>query len=407
MNVNLLLSNSLLLCNLTYFATPILKTNSKNKFVMIYWFSFGIFLLSFRYYIRDAFIDTCMIALFCTLYLFRFFNGSVYRKLLVIILFILTMSFSELLIANSMNFLFSLKANDIDTYIYTLAFVLPNVLSFIILSAISKFIKLNIFDNHSKFMWFHLLLPMTTLLVLYNFTDYFSTFRDNIVTLLIVLGLIGSNIITLLTLAKEVKRAELTNEIKKNKMKYDLLNTLYNTNFYFLHDTIRTLTKLNNHMNKNNFKEFQKEVLELNRKLTRSFTTISSNSELLNSLLNQRITDISHYNITIKTVLEYNDYDVISMEIQQALFSELLTISIASCMHAHSNAPIIILKTKKIARQIIFQCSFSYNEFNILNFDMLLFLLKKHSGHISKNMKLEGGFVYYDILIVFFHDENL
>lgn len=400
MNVNMILSNSLLLFNLICFAKSILIPSIKSIFARMVCSILIVLLLAYKNYTSDAMIGTCIMTLSYIVYIFIFYSGDAYKKTLVIIFFLLTISFSELLIANFMNILFNLMPEHLNTYIYMIALILSNGLSFIILSIISKFMRLYKVANNSNFMWFSLILPITTLLFLYNFTDYFSTFRNNLITLFIILGLIGSNIIALLAIAKELKRLELSNEIKETKMKYYLLNTQYNTNFYFLHDTIRSLTKLNSHMNEKNFTEFQKEVIALNHSLSKSFNTISSNSELLNTLLNHRITDISKYNINVKTVIEYNDFSFINLEDRLFLFTELLSLSINSCIDIKSNNPRIIIKTKKINQQAIIQCTFSYKESFNIDFMGLRRIVESYNGHISDKVIRNK---YYDLVIVFFN----
>lgn len=403
--MNLFLSNLLLLLNLTYFAISLLKVNIKIILAMILSGILGIIMLTYINYTSLSLFGTLIMTFFYVIYIFVFYKGSSYRKLLVIILFILTISFSELFIANIMNYIFNLSANQIDTNIYTIALILSNGLTFVILSIILKFFEKDIkdiMDRYSKFMWFSLILPMTTLLFLYNFTDYFSTFRDNIMTLIIIFGLIISNIISLLTISREFKRLELNNEIKETKMKYNLLNTQYNTNYYFLHDTIRKLTKLDNHINESNFKDFQKEIMELNNNLIKSFNTISSNSDLLNSVLNFNISEIIKYNINVKTVIETNHFEFITLEDQQHLYSDLLTLSIHSCINTKDINPRIIIKTKQIDKQIIIQCSFSYTETHSICLINLYTIVQKYNGRISEKVNKNNGLLYYDIFIVFF-----
>lgn len=404
--MNMFLSNSLLLLNLTYFAFSLLKPNFKNKIFHFFIVIIGIILLSKINYTSNSIVGTLIMTLFYSLYIAVFFYGSLYKKVLVLILFILTISFSELFVANFMNYLFDLVPNLIDTFIYTLALIVSNTVSFIILLIITTFIKIDIAEKYSKFMWFNLILPVTTVLCLYNFTNYFSTFRNNILLLLIVLGLIISNIISFIAISREFKRLELDNDIRQTKMKYDLLNNQYNTNFYFLHDTIRTLTKLNNHMNENNFKDFQKCVVELNRNLTKSFNTINSNSELLNSLLNYRISDINKYNINIKTIIEHNDFHFITLEDRQSLFSELLSLSINTCINSKMSKPLIIIKTKKVNKQIIIQCTFSYSETDNLDLARLYSIIMEHDGHISEKVIKNKNLIYYDLIIVFLSSDR-
>lgn len=401
--MNMLISNFLLLSNLTCFSNFLLDVRIKNKYIFSLFFILVVMLLTNMNYTNFGLMGTIIMSLFYTMFIFIFFDGTRYKKALITILFILTISISEIFTANLMNSIFNLDPNHINEITYMFALIISNLVTFIILYIMSKLIRKEVMEKHPKFAWLCLALPMTTILFLCNLTNYFSTFRDNILTLVIILGLIISNIIYLVTLTSEIKRMELDNEIKQMRLKYDSLNTQYNTNFYFLHDTIRKLTKMGYKIDENNFTEFKREIMDLNGNLIKSFNTINSNSEMLNILLNYWISDINKYNITVKTVMEYNDFKFISLEDQQYIFSELLRISLDSCKNSNCTTPRITIKTKKVYNQITISCLFSYSTSTCLDLKGLQKVLVKYNGKIMEEVSSHNGLNYFDLLIVFFY----
>lgn len=401
--MNIFMANLLLLSNLTFFSNSLLVNKLKNRYAFFLVFVLIVVILSFVNYTNFYVLGTSIMTLFYTMFIFIFFDGTRYKKALITILFILTISISEIFTANLMNSIFNLDPNHINEVKYMFALIISNLATFIILYNMSKLIRKEVMEKHPKFAWLCLALPMTTILFLCNLTNYFSTFRDNILTLVIILGLIISNIISLVTLTSEIRRMELDNEIKQMRLKYDSLTEQYNTNFYFLHDTIRKLTKMGYKIDENNFTEFKREIMDLNGNLIKSFNTINSNSEMLNILLNYWISDINKYNITIKTVIEYNDFKFISLEDQQYIFSELLRISLDSCKTSKCTTPRITIKTKKVYNQITISCLFSYSTSTSLDLKGLQKVLAKYNGKILEEVSSHNGLNYSDLLIVFFH----
>lgn len=400
--MNMLLSNFLILLNLFYFTKSFLKKASIGHTSFAFFIILSTILLSLINYPSFKLIGTTIMNLIYILFIFILFKGNVYKKLFVFLLFVLTISLSELLITNLMYFSFNLTEHMLDTYIYTIAILFSNLLTFLVLYLLVNFFTLDILSKHTKFMWLSLILPLTTLLFLYNLSNYFDTFKDNITILLVILGLIVSNIISLIAILKDFKRIELSKEIENTRIKYEMLNKQYDVNFYFLHDTIRELTKLTTLMNENNFLDFQKNVIYLHRNLSKSFNSINSNSKILNSLINFRISDITNFNIDVKQLIEYNDFSFISLEDYQYIFSELLNMGIDQCINSKSINPKIIFKTMKVKQQVIIQITFSINDSITLDFSELGRYAARCNANISEKTYTSNSNTYQDIIIVFF-----
>lgn len=261
------------------------------------------------------------------------------------------------------------------------ALIISNILTFICLKFISKGITKINFYKYSKKIWLSLILPFTTLFFAYSLTNYFETFRNSWSIFFIVCGLIASNILFLYALIKEFERIKMKNEMEKMQFKYHLLYSQYNANFDFLHDTIRSLTKLDNLIQKNELKEVRKIILDLNKSLIKNFNMINTNSTILNTILYSKTNEINLYNITVKTVIEYNDFSFLSKTEQNYLFSEIVDIALFSCMKSNLDDPLIIIKSKKINDYLLIECIFScHHPFTI--FDQFKSFIEKKNGRL-------------------------
>lgn len=316
-------------------------------------------------------------------YTFLLFFGDIKKKLLAIVFFIFILAISEVFSANIMNILFGLKPENINTYIYTIAVLISNFIIFILLNIISKIINFNYSNNFSKYIWAILILPISTLLLLINISDYFGTFRNNIIIGFVLIGLLISNFISIYLIFKIIKIVELENELKSMNTKNELLQLLYDNNFNFLHNMISKLMLFNNLLSNKEYNVLELELAQLNSELLKEFNIINSNSTIISSLLNQYLLDIQQNNIFFKNVIEYNDFSFLDYQVQKNLFSLIIKIAINECSIFPKNR-LIILKTKRKNQQVIIQCIFSAISYGRNNDIKELYkLVEKNNGMIN------------------------
>lgn len=317
---------------------------------------------------------------------------------------------AEITATNLINLLFTLKSEDRNTFKYTIVIIFSGILSFTMAKLFILVFKSYNLKILPKDIFLILILPITTMALILDVQMYFDIIKYNFIFVFVLLGLVISNYITISVFIKfaHAKKAEteLLNVKKENELsnaKYELLNKQFNTNYYFLHDTVRSLMKLiNSNLNDNDIK---KQLYYLNNKLVKGLNIINTNSTIISPILNFKLSEILDNKIVFKTVIEYNDFRFIPTYMQRELFSMLLNIGIEQCKIVKDKKRLIILKTKKIGQQIIIQLIFTHHEFSDL--------AKRICIDLEKNVVLLNGTLSYesqlisdknDSLIIVFHE---
>ena len=135
-----------------------------------------------------------------------------------------------------------------------------------------------------------------------------------------------------------------------------------------------------------------KEAMNLLNQLTettyKEFNAIYSNSFILNYVINNNLNQIIENKIEIKTVIEYNLFDIFDFDTQLSLFEYLINLSITSCIQVTNSDRIIIIKSVKTANKIILKIlhsCLSINESNIKK-NINEILLNKYSSLSFKEL---------------------
>lgn len=218
---------------------------------------------------------------------------------------------------------------------------------------VAKLVILTTQYNYPKISWMILVLPFSTIVFIFSLSEYFETFRNNYFVAITFMGLFVANFFTIYIFFRTIKAIKLEEEMNHMKMQYATLNSLYQNNFNFLHDTTRKLYHLNEYFTNQNYAELSNQIQELSNQLLSKYNTINSNSSIISSILNYRFEDISAYNIQVKTDIIHNDFSLIRPQQQNELFSLLLNNAIDSCMDYESEDKIIILKSKIDSKIVI------------------------------------------------------
>ena len=400
--LNMLVGNFLLLLNLSYFSIEILKPRYKNKVTLIIAIVLGVAILASRSYPSLQLYGTFIMLLFYVVFVFCLFTGSLLKKLFVIIIYVAIISISEILTSNIMNLIFDLSSSDLNTLLYTLALIFSNCLTFAILSIIAKYIQLNSKINLPKSTWLIFALPITTFLFLISLNEYFATFRSNILIAPIVIGLLVTNFVTIYIFFQTIKTMELKNEIKGMQVKYDTINSLYQNNFDFMHDTIWELNHIYKNIQNQDYNSLTNQVEKLSNNILKKFNVINTNSSIVSSSLNYRLGDISHYNIEVKTDIIYNNFSFMSIQAQNELFSSIINNAIDSCIASKFNKSYVLIKSNLINSQIVMQCLYSYSphEYSKEN-DLFIKKFNKLVSSIDGKTNYSINDNYFETLVVF------
>ena len=363
--LNMLLGNLLILINLYIFSEKLLKCKVKNKFIVFGSIVFGALILCSRSYPSLQLYGSFLMMGFYFLFVIILYNGKLLSKIVLIIAFIMVVSISEVIVANMFNLLFELQTNDLNTVLYALALITSSILTFLALNVIVQWIQLQKYAKLPKTTWLILVLPITTFLFILNISDYFETFRTNAMIAPIIFGLLVANFISIYIFFQTIHSMNLKNEIKSMQIKYDTINSLYQNNFNFLHDTIWKLNDMYKKVQKEEYDHLDKDIEELSELALKKFNIINTNSSIVSSVLNYRLEDITNHDIQVKTDLLYNDYSFLPMQAQNDLFSLLVNLAIDSCIFTSIPNKIVVLKSEKIHTNVVLKCVFTFDQQNM------------------------------------------
>lgn len=398
---NMILGNSLLLLNLTYLCNNMLKRRYKNKYVIPAAILLGVLVLASRSYPSLQLYGTFIMFGYYSLFVSILYVGKPLKKVITLIVYFMVITICEVLASNIMNLLFGLLPDDLNTFMYSIALLLSGTLTFAALSIAVKLFNLNMKSHLPRYTWLILILPCTTFILIFSISDYFETFRSNLIIAPVIIGLLIANFVTLFIFFKTIRTIELENEMKSMQVKYETINMLYQNNFNFLHDTTRKLMRLSSFLSNKNYDELSKQINELSDKMLVQYNTINSNSVIISSILNYRLNDIVSNNIRIKTDILCNDFSFLSVKAQNELFSALVNNAIDSCIVTKNESPVVIIKSNAINHNIIVQCLYSYIDKyemeNNYNIELMQKLVNEFDGKISSQLNNEE---YYDLTII-------
>lgn len=400
--INMLIGNLLLLLNLSCFSTQMLKLKYKNQIIVPLFVILGVAVLSSRSYPSLQLYGTFIMIGYYFLFVFNLYIGTIVQKVLTLFIFVTIASISEVLAANIINLLFDLNSTDLNTLLYTFALFFSNTLTLVMLAIISKYIKLNSKMKLPKSTWLIFALPLTTFLFIINLNEFFETFRNNIFVVPITIGLLIANFVTIYIFFQTIKTFELENEMKGMQVKYDTINTLYQNNFDFMHDTIWKLNNIYKNIEQKEYDGLSEQIEELSNNILKKFNVINTNSTIISSCLNYRLGDIVNYNIQIKTDIIHNNFSFLPIKVQNELFASLINNAVDSCIASKKDKSNILLKTNAIGSNIIIQCVYTYStEYlndNVKYIEQIERLLSKSKGNLSSSL---NGNNYFDLIIVF------
>lgn len=387
--ITMFIGNLLLLTNLTIFANKLLHPKINNMYVIITLILIFSIILSSKSYPFLQEIGTYIMSSCYIIYIFLFYSGKIRTKINTIILFLAFASLSEVFCSNTMNILFNLEQSDLNTYLFLFTLLSSGFLTFIMLHFVAKIVIIITQYNYPKISWLIIILPFSTVVFIFSLSEYFGTFRNNYFVAITFVGLFVANFFTIYIFFKTIKAIELEKEMKQMKMQYDTLNTLYQNNFNFLHDTTRKLYHLNGYLINQNYTELSNQIQDLSAQLLNKYNTINSNSSIISSIINYKFEDIYNYHIQIKTDIIHNDFSFMNIQLQTEFFSLLLNNSIDSCIASNQEHKLIIFKSKKIASKIVISLNYSFDiSYSIKNDEIINKVKKivnKYNGLITYN----------------------
>lgn len=400
----IIVSNIVSFLLLTYIANSFLiKKYSKEK-SFIYFF-LAIITISVFNYNGGSPIKAIFILVIYFIYTFLLFKGDIIKKLLVIIPFFLIQIITELLVGFILG---HIPIIELTRNVLSFGYIFGIAIS-IIISILFTFVYVYILNNikfhyFPKYAWLIFILPIITIVLLIDVDDYFKLFNSHINIFVNIIGLALSNLILFIIFLLVINSSNIKLELKIEKQKKEfvkskakLLSQHYDYNFQFLHNLLHTCNELNMLLTNSKTKEAMNLLNQLTETTYKEFNAIYSNSFILNYVINNNLNQIIENKIDIKTVIEYNLFDIFDFDTQLSLFEYLLDISINSCLKSDIKNRIIIIKSGVYANNIFLKLTIpdqSINKNEIEN-ELIKFL-----DNISYSLSIKTlSFSYVDIAI--------
>lgn len=367
----IIVSNIVSFLLLTYIANSFLiKKYSKEK-SFIYFF-LAIITISVFNYNGGSPIKAIFVLVIYFLYIVLLFKGDIIKKLLVIIPFFLIQIITELLVGFILG---HIPIIELTRNVLSFGYIFGIAIS-IIISILFTFVYVYILNNikfhyFPKYAWLIFILPIITIVLLIDVDDYFKLFNSHINIFVNIIGLALSNLILFIIFLLVINSSNIKLELKIEKQKKEfvkskakLLSQHYDYNFQFLHDLLHTCNELDMLLNNSKTKEAMNLLNQLTETTYKEFNAIYSNSFILNYVINNNLNQIIENKIDIKTVIEYNLFDIFDFDTQLSLFEYLLDISINSCLKSDIKNRIIIIKSGVYANNIFLKLTIPNHSIN-------------------------------------------
>lgn len=405
--ISILISNFFILCMFTYLGYSLFPSRFLNKRINCLLFIICYILASLINFNGASSKGLILLCILHFLYFFIMYTGKTSNCLLALIPFPLIIVISEFFTANILNIIIINFRIDINSYLFAFANFVSNIFTFIILLIYIKISKLFIQVNLPGFTWIIFLLPISSFILLFEINDMnLYLLKNDHILFISIIGIFLSNFIVLyifynviLSIDYKQKLENASNREKLSNQKYELMSEHYNANFNFLHRLLNTCNKLNKLIIEKKYEVVIKELNSLYYDTYTEFNAIYSNSLILNYLLVERLELLNKNKILFKSVIEYNNFQFLSLNEQELLFSTLLDDAIKESQKIYKPRTLII-KTQKIGFQIIIQVIFSSDctSENEIKIKLDLFL-KAHNALYSEKLDIEKQIK--SVLIVF------
>lgn len=405
---SMILSDLFVLIILTYFANQFLKFRFPSRYLSLLIFTISYFILLFININGISNNNAKLTLLLFIIYIFIQFKGVFFNKLLVVIHSFVIFSISEiciLLIFNMYGFLNELPIKDSFEYILAL---ISSGLFVILLTKV--YLSGVIFFNTTtlpKYSWLIFVLPLSTIILILNISDYSNIIENHTSLALILIGLFLSNIIFILVFINSIKKLNLENELKLEKYKqkysqtkYDLLDQQYRSNFKLIHDIMHKCNTLNNCIESKNLESIKKELDEITTLAFTEFNAVYSNSVIINTLISNRLEILQKNKITIKSTIEYNNFEFMDFCDQIDLFSILIDYAIDNSIESNEYKTILI-KSNIISKQLLISFQFPVTKSKDINQEIknkIQTFLDKYNSQFSVSKHLDN---LVSIVIVF------
>lgn len=335
--------------------------------------------------------------------IFLFFKGSLFYKAVFILTYVIGSAVTEMFTMKILSLAFKnlVLTNSIA---YWSGIIVSNLLLISISFLAAKY-KIYEKNDIPKYSWIILILPITSILLILGIDDYYIITENNSL-IFIIIGLFLSNYIIIFIYYKTIKaiinKNKLSKELEESNNRNDYLSKLLKQHTVFLHDIRKQSLDMLALLDKKEYSILNEYIKNVYSETTKIYNMISSNFEIVDILINDRLYIIKNNNINLRIKLECTDFSPLNYMNIETMFNALIDLALSECINSKKEDKTLLIKSKKIGKQCALTASFSSTmqiESNPL-YAPLISLLNRFQLEYLVNNLLEIKLVTISILFI-------
>lgn len=304
----IILSNFIVLGLLTYLGMFSLEYRFSENYKKFLIYMIFVLIMSLINFNGASSLKAIFIIFIMILYVISMFKGSFFNILILLLPYYISVTISEIftisILSMFTNFSEYTKPESVD---YLIALCISNSLAFLFCRLYIRLKKILNTAHLPQYTWFIFILPITTIFFIVSIQDYYEVVRNNLSSLIILIGLFFSNLIIIYIFFKVTEYINLKKDMdilkykeQSIETKYNLIDQQYKFNFNFLHNLLNSCNNLNNSFQNQNYDRLRQEISELSDEVYRNFHSFYSNSVVLNAVLSSQLGEINVRNTVWK-----------------------------------------------------------------------------------------------------------
>ena len=342
-----------------------------------------------------------LVILLIQLYYFKHVYKANLKENIIFNLLALSIAYISINIADNLYTDLIIRMNFNGYYAYLTIILISNIITLMIWFILTRIIKE--FKNFDMTItMFPVIIMAITIFIILMMAKY-DLSNSMIISSMVVIVLLNYIAIYLYikfinTIKTNIEKHNLEMEIKYYKEKARLELSHYNTSFNFVHNMIYRIKKAEEDASNNDIKAVQEELYDIHRNLLKEFNIIYSNSEILSSIINSHLSEITKENIDFKTTIKYSDFTFMSEIDLTKLFELLITAAIESCKHSKQENKMINIISSLKSSFLVINIAFTNDDYSIIEtVDSLNKIIKKYNGYTITNVNKELNYNSIDI----------
>lgn len=242
------------------------------------------------------------------------------------------------------------------SYGFYLVFTTSNLVMLILNHVFLHFFRTLKLKEIQNNIWLLLLLPTTTLLIVFGFNDYYFIEGNARIFIILLLGLLLANISTfyvfhhsIQTIIKEKEIAQ-QNEIMKHELKQHEV---------FLHNVREQTTDMIKLLENQQYDKLNHYIQDIYSDTLQQYNLIHSNFEIIDVLIHDRLYIIKNNHINLRITLESTSFSTCSSLELGNFFKYLIDLGIHHCLTSNLEHPHFFIRSKERGNQVILSLTFT------------------------------------------------